>query len=352
MKKSLALIVILLACLSGYAQDKSVKEMQSTSEKQLAEDTSHKSGWKRGALLSLGIGQGSSSNWAAGAETFSFSLSGNVSLFSNFKHNRVNWKNSLDLAYALVNTTSQGTRKTDDKIDLYSKGTYDLSAKVSVGFVGNFRTQFSSGFDYNYLGKGLERRTSDFLAPGMLILAPGFDWHPSSYFSVFVSPLSARFILVTNDPKSYYYRDGIIPDSVATPATGPYESPLAILYGVDPARKVRAELGGFASANFSKDIAKNVAFKSRLDLYSNYLSNYRFAVSGPDQLTITKEKASPQKVDIFWTNQLVMKVNKFLNVSFGMDIIYDDDVRQFGTYNKSAATQFRSQLTVGFATRF
>jgi len=350
MRKFSLLIAIAFSFAAANGQDKTLKEIHTTAQKAIGEDTSHKAGWKRGALLSLGIGQGSSSNWAAGAETFSFSLAANVSMFSNYKHNKFNWKNNLDLAYALVNTTSQGTRKTDDKIDLYSKGTYDLSAKMSAGFVGNFRSQFSSGFDYNYLGKGLERRTSDFLAPGMLIVAPGFDWHPTSYFSIFFSPVSSRFILVPNDPKSYYFPNGEIPLSVVTPQQ--YETPLAVLYGVDPARKVRAEIGGFASINFAKEVAKNITYKSRLDLYSNYMSNYRFEVTGPDQLVISKEKATPQKVDIFWTNLLVMKVNKFLNVSFGMDLIYDDDVRQFGTYGNSAATQFRSQLTVGFATKF
>lgn len=349
MRKFALLIGVALGLTAAKAQDKTLQEIHTTAQKAIAEDTSHKDGWKRGALLSLGIGQGSSSNWAAGAETFSFSLAGTVSMFSNFKHHKINWKNNLDLAYALVNTTSQGTRKTDDKIDLYSKGTYDLTPKLSAGFVGNLRTQFSSGFDYNYLGKGLERRTSDFLAPAMIIIAPGLDWHPTDYFSIFFSPVSCRFILVTNDPKSYYYQNGVIPDSVVTPQQ--FETPLAVLYGVDPARKVRAEVGGFASVNFAREVAKNVSFKSRLDLYSNYLSNYRFAVTGPDQLAISKEKASPQKVDVFWTNLLVMKVNKFLNVSFGMDLIYDDDVRQFGTYGNSAATQFRSQLTVGFATK-
>jgi hypothetical protein len=349
MRKFSLLIAILFASFAAIAQDQTIKGLQATAEKKLDDDTTHKEGWKRGGFVSLGIGQGSSSNWAAGAETFSMSLSGTATLYSNYKHNKFNWKNSLDLGYALVNTTSQGTRKTDDKIDLYSKATHDVSKTWSIGAVGNFRTQFSSGFDYNYLGKDLERRTSDFMAPGFLVLAPGFDWHPSSYFSIFLSPVSARFVLVTNDPKSYYFENGVIPDSVAE--TPDFETPLSVLYGVDPARKVRSEVGAFASANFAKEIAKNVAFKSRLDLYSNYLGTYNFAVTGPDQLAITKVGATPQKVDVFWTNLLLMKVNKFLNVSFSMDIIYDDDVRQFGTNNNSAATQFRSQLTVGFSTK-
>ncbi len=328
------------------AQDKSLKEIKETSAKKFNDDTTHISGWRKGGLYSLGIGQGGSRNWAAGAEKFSFSIAANTGLFANYKAGRFSMRNTLDLGYSLVNTTSQGVRKTDDKIDLYTKSGYDLTKKTSVAIVANFRTQFASGYDYDYLGEGLQRRTSGFMAPGYLILAPGIDYHPSDFLSVFVSPVSGRFVFVTNDPKSYYYENGLIPG-------GPgYETPLAVLYGVDPARKVRAELGGFASVNFSKEIIKNVAYKSRLDLYSNYLSTTDFEVIGPDQLAITKQGSSPEKIDIFWTNLFVMKVNKYLNVSFAADIIYDDDVKQFGTNNNSAAMQFRSQLTVGLAGTF
>ena len=343
MRKFSLLMTIVLASIAAIAQDPSLA-------KKLPDDSTHKQGWRRGAFFSLGIGQGSSSNWAAGAQTFSLSIASAANMFSNYKKGKFNWKNSLDLAYAFVHTTDDGTRKTDDKIDLYSKATHDISSRWSLGVVGNFRTQFTAGFDYDYLEKELHRRTSDFMAPGILVLAPGFDWRPSEYFSIFLSPVSLRLIMVTNDPKSYYFPNGAIPDSLG--ADDEFETPLSVLYGVDPADKLRTEMGGYASINFSKDIAKNIALKSKLDLFSNYLNEYRFDVTGPDQLVVTKDSPSPEKVDIFWTNTLMMKVNEYLNVSFGWDVIYDDDVRQFGADDKSAATQFKSQLTVGFSRKF
>lgn len=345
MRKLFFLSGILCLGISMQAQDKYLKEAQSTAQKSFAEDTTHKQGWKKGAVYSLGIGQGGSSNWAAGAEKFSFSLAANISLFANYKWDKVNWRNSLDMGYAFVNTTSQGVRKTDDKFDFYSKYGYDLTKKISASFVGNLRTQFTAGYDYDYLGEGLKRRTSGWFAPAYLILAPGFDYHPTPSFSLFFSPISSRSVFVTNDPKSYYYPNGAIPG-------GGFETPLAVLYGVDPARKVRAEIGGFASMNFAKEVFKNVAYKTRLDLYSNYLKTYDFEVTGPDQLVVTKNGANPEKIDIFWTNLIAMKVNKFLSVNFSADIIYDDDVRQFGPNGTSAAMQFRSQLTIGLSGSF
>jgi hypothetical protein len=57
-------------------------------------------------------------------------------------------------------------------------------------------------------------------------------------------------------------------------------------------------------------------------------------------------------VDVYWTNAIVMKVNKFLNVTYNFDLIYDDDVRQFGPNKTSAGTQIRSLLGVGFSAKF
>jgi hypothetical protein len=89
-----------------------------------------------------------------------------------------------------------------------------------------------------------------------------------------------------------------------------------------------------------------------MDLYSNYLSTERFTATGPGQLNIEKNESKPQNVDVFWTNLIVMKVNKFLNVTYNFDLIYDDDVRQFGDKKSSAAAQLRSLLAVGFSLTF
>ena len=63
-------------------------------------------------------------------------------------------------------------------------------------------------------------------------------------------------------------------------------------------------------------------------------------------------KAKPQNVDVYWTNAVVMKVNKWLSVTYNLDMIYDDDVRQFGDDGNSAGLQVRSLLGVGLTTRF
>jgi len=338
MKKICWLLCLLNITVVLFAQDPVIKGIQQEAQKQLPKDTAHKNGWKTGGLISLNIGQGGSRNWAAGAEKFSFSTAAFVNLYANNIHGKWSWNNNLDLAYALVNTTSQGVRKNDDKIDLLSRVGYALAPKLDLSGILTFRTQFANGYEYNYLNKGLQHRISGLLAPAYLTIAPGITWKPTSYFSVFVSPISGRWVIVSNDPYSYLYPGGIAP-------TGEIETPLASKYGVDPTRKVKIEMGAFLSANFNKEVVKNVVYISKLELYSNYLKTKRIGETGDGE-------ARPGNVDVYWTNAFAMKVNKWLNVNYNFDLIYDDDVRQFGPAKNAPGIQLRSLLAVGFAAKF
>lgn len=279
--------------------------------------------WTRGGLVSINVAQGGSQNWAAGAEKFSLSINSYVNLFANKKWGKNSWDNNLDLYYGLVNTSSQGVRKNDDRIDLTSRYSHQISSKFGYAALFNFRSQFADGFDYSNGGK---RRMSGWFAPAYIMLAPGFEWKPNTHFNLFVSPAAMRSVIVTNRPYSYQYQGGIKPD-------GTQETPLASNYGVDPIRKVDFQLGGLISANYTNEIFKNVSYKGRLDLYSNYL------------------QTSPLNLDVFWTNAFVMKVNKWMNVTYNFDLIYDDDIKQFGPNKNAARTQTRSMLGIGIATR-
>lgn len=299
MKFILTATLVFISIL-GMCQDESVKQLQKAAAKSVKDDTTHKSGWKKGATLNLGIAQGATSNWAAGGERSSLAINTYVNLFSNYKHDKIRWSNNLDLFYAVMNNSSQGKRKNDDRIDLFSKYTYQMKPKLGFGMVGNFRTQFTDGYDYS---KTPFARTSTFMSPAYVTLAPGFDWSPTSYFSIFFSPISARFVYVGRPS-------------------------LVGFYGVEQGKKLKMEAGAYLSANFKKEILKNVVYQSRLDLYSNYLNN-------------------PKNIDVFWTNVFTMKVNKLLGVTYNFDLIYDDDVRIFGPNGNAPRTQIKSLLSVG-----
>lgn len=303
--------------------------------------------WQKGVSLAVHVGQGGSRNWAAGAEKFSLWTAGSLTAYANKRSKVCYWDNSLQLNYGFVNTNSLGFRKTDDKIDFTTKPGINLfSQKLGLALLVNFRSQFYDGYNYNYLNQGLKRKISSFMAPGYLHVAPGFDWKPSSSFSVLVTPISGKFTIVTNKPYSYSFQGGVVPDQYQAEGIGEFERPLAINYGVDPGKEVRFETGAFLSANFNKEILKNVFWRSKLDLFAGY--SYREEFFGPNFASrVTVEEFHPERVDVYFTNSIQMKVNKFLNVKYDFDIIYDDDVRMFGPTGNVAATQFRSMLGVG-----
>ncbi|HYM94716.1 MAG TPA: DUF3078 domain-containing protein, partial [Chitinophagaceae bacterium] len=261
------LTVTLLANQMLFAQDQTVKQLQADATKSIKkkpEDTISKI-WKTGGLFNLNLNQGALSNWAAGGDKSSLSITSLLNLFAYYKKDKHQWDNTLNLAYGFVNTTSLGSRKADDRIDLLSKYGYQLRKKWYLGGLFNFRSQFTPGYAYPY-GKP-KILTSDFLAPAYILLSPGFTYQPCEFFSLFVSPVTARWVIVNNDSLS---------------AVG--------AYGVDPGKKSKLEVGAFASAIYKAIISKSASFQGRLDLFSNY-------------------QHDPQNIDIYCTNMLLVKVS-------------------------------------------
>lgn len=319
MRKVLLALGLGAFSIGAFAQpDKSMADMAMSKK-----ENKSKSVWTKGGLIALNVAQGSSANWAAGAEKFSLSLNGYLNLFANKKWGNNNWDNNLDMSYGILNTTSQGLRKNDDRLNLRSKYSHLIKKNLNFATLLDFRSQFADGYDYSVTPK---RRISGWFAPAYVTLAPGFEWKPNSYFSLFASPAAARWVLFTNKPYSYQFQGGIKPD-------GTREAPLSLAYGVDPVREVDFQFGSFVSAAFQKEVFKNVSFKSRLDLYSNYL------------------QTSPLNIDVYWTNAIVMKVNNWLNVTYNIDVLYDDDIKQFGPNKNAPRTQYRSLLGIGIATK-
>jgi hypothetical protein len=307
--KRLAVLPLLILLLQANAQDTEVKKLQAESAKAIKkdpQDTVTKI-WKTGGLFSLNISQGSLSNWAAGGDDFSLSLNSIFNGYAFYKKDRHSWDNTLDLNFGYIRTTTLGNRKNDDRIDLLSKYGYALSKKINLTTLFNFRSQFAHGYTYK---DNKPVFSSAFLSPGYILLSEGLDFKPDTHFSVFVSPVTARWVIVKNDSIS---------------AKG--------LYGVAPGEHSVMEFGAFLSANYFNEFSKNLSFKSRLDLFSNYRHN-------------------PEKIDVFFSNVFAVKLSKVLAFTWNVDLIYDDDVRLFGSDGKSPAVQFKSLVGVGLALRF
>ncbi len=332
MKGTLCLLILSFTSITIFAQDATIKELKSATTKpiKISDTAVDKNGWIKGGLFSLNLTQVGNSNWiAAGGDKFTLSVASSFNAFATKKWGRKTWENTLDVNYALLKTTSLGLRKVNDRLDFVTKFSFQPKKweKVSISSLAQLRSQLTSGYDYDYMGSTINRRNSGFFAPAYITAAPlGLDWKPNEWLSVFASPIVARWTIVTNRPYSYAAQGGVF--------NGKPETPLAALYGVDPAKQNRGEFGAFITATLKKDIMKNVNYYSKIDLYSNYLKN-------------------PQNVDLFWTNQIKMKVNNWIQVSYTLDALYDDDVKQEQTNPaiapKSVGLQLLSTLGVGFA---
>ena len=135
-------LLILLSSIFYYspAQDPSVKDLKNEASKTVKKnpDDTTKKTWKLGGLFNLNVNQGTLSNWSAGGDKFSFSLNSYLNVFALYKKNKSSWDNNLDLAYGIVNTTSLGSRKASDRIDLLSKYGYSIAPKWSASGLSTF----------------------------------------------------------------------------------------------------------------------------------------------------------------------------------------------------------------------
>jgi len=307
---SLALLLTIITALPKVmAQDAVIRRLQTESlrpVKKYVPDSLIKK-WKSGGNYTLTIGQGTLSNWAAGGDQFSFTINTILQLYSYYRKDRNSWDNTLDIFFGYINTTSLGSRKNDDRFDLISKYGYSLNKKVNLATLFNLRSQFIRGYTYP---NNVKTFASTFMSPGYIIFSQDLDFKPKKNLSVFFSPLTARWVIVTDPELS---RRGE--------------------YGVKPGTKSINQLGAFGTLTFEKNFTKYVLYKTRVDLFSNY-------------------KTNPQNIDLFVTNVLNAKIGKNLALNWNLDLVYDDDVRLFGAAKKSPGLQLKSIVGIGLQVKF
>lgn len=312
MKKICTSIIAVLIVINLFAQDKTVQGLKDEANKTIAKDpkdTIPKT-WKVGGLFNLSFNQVQLSNWSAGGDNSSIALSTFLNAHAFYLKGKHSWDNTLDVAYGFIHTTSLGTRKSDDRFDLLSKYGYDIGKKWYISGLFDFRSQFSKGYAYPAnLPKTL---TSDLLAPAYILLSPGLNYKPNNEFSFFISPATARWVIVNND-------------SLAAVAA----------YGVDSSKKSRFEFGAFASISYNKKISPSAVYSGRLDLFSNYLHN-------------------PQNISLYWTNVLAVKITKLLSMSLTVNMIYDNDIKTVKSDGTAGGPkpQIQEIFGVGIAYKF
>lgn len=311
MKKNILVLLAIMISLIGYAQDGTVIILKKEALKAIVKDANDTTIgiWEKGGMFSLNVNQGSLSNWSAGGDKFSLSLNAFLNTYAFYKKDKYSWDNNIDLAYGILKTTSLGNRKSSDRIDLTSKYGYSVSKVWVVALLGNVRSQFAKGYAYNKTAAGFDSAslTSKTFMPAYVLLSLGLDYKPTSNFSLFISPLTARWVIAG-------------------------DTAIGQLYGIPMGKQSKKEFGAFVSLNYMKKIAENINYKGKLDLFSNYRSN-------------------PQNINIFFSSVLTAKLSKYINFSLNLDIIYDDNTKNIDPA-KGPAAQILQLMGIGFAYKF
>ena len=266
--------------------------------------------WRNGGLFNFNFNQANFYQWAGGNNN-SLALNGLVSVFAKYKKGSWTFDNTGDFALGGIRQGEGGElRKTDDRIDVNSKLGYDIGNKLFFTLLGGFRTQFTEGFVFN---KDESRtRISNFLAPAYALGSIGIDYKPNADFTLFLSPITSRTLIVMDDQLSQ-----------------------AGAFGVKPGETILSEFGAYLTTKYKKNLMENVLLSLRLDLFSNYLDK-------------------PKNVDVNLELLFAFKINKFLQASISSTLLYDDNTQvpvkmDNGDYRQGQGVQFKNVIGIGFA---
>jgi hypothetical protein len=299
MKKIILPLFSFLFCVQfAHGQLKNVDAMQKSLE------TTNKDtiAWTHGGVFDLGANEGFLHNWSAGGELASLTVNGLFSGYLNRLHNYDIWSNNLDLAYGLAYaySTSFIPHKTDDRIDFTSKYGIRVTDSTNFYFTGlfNFKSQFTKGYNYT-LPHFDSASTSKFMSPAYITTAIGMEYRRGSDISLFLSPLAARLVLADK-----YYTD--MSDQGA--------------FGVPYNKTSVFQLGAYFSGRYVININKKAVFKTRLDLYSNYL-----AKDTKDSTGAVIKKDNPGNIQVLFDNLFSYKLSSHFNMTVGLTLIYDNN---------------------------
>ena len=277
MKKILLLATLFLTVTTLFAQENE-KELLKKNEEAAARLKEKKAnGWVKKGTFTFLANQATFNNWLAGGQS---NLSGNVGLNYdfNYKKDSWNWDNKIIAGYGLTKIKGQEMQKSDDRFQFNSL----LGKKTSVtsnwyySAFFNFKTQFDSGFE-----SGI--KTSHFFSPAYFQFGPGMLWKKSDNLKVNFAPATSKLILVH-----------------------PHFTDFGSSFGVEQGKSTRFEFGAAINGYYKFNIMENVSVENILNLYSNYLDK-------------------PQNVDLDYTLNINMKINKYLSSNFAFQTIYDDN---------------------------
>jgi len=252
--------------------------------------------WKTEGKATFLFNQSTFSNWISGGEN---AVAGNLNFNYIFNYKKANWtwNNTINVDYGINDTKSKGTRKTEDRLEWKTLVGFKKDKNWYYSFFLNFKTQFTNGYDYKNDPKG-HTPISKYFAPAYINFGPGILYEKTADFKINLAPATSKLTIVT---------DQILSNQGA--------------FGVKPGKKVKEDLGFFASVYYKRKVLENIDMINIFNIYSNYLENI-------------------ENVDFDYQLKFVMKVNKYMSTNLNFQAIYNDDAL--------SRLQFKEIFGIGF----
>mgnify|MGYP000886656813 FL=1 len=299
--KRLLFSTLLLSSVAVFAQEDQTNDGVAQDPTAAPTEEAPAPRWTKGGNASLMFSQAAFNHDWTGGGTNNVAASLAMSYAFNYKKDKWAWDNNVFVDYGITKLEGDDySRKTTDRFEVNSVLGYQLNnPQWYYSFFLNFKTQMTDGYKYESTGRTL---INQMLSPGYLQFGPGMLWKKSDNLKVNLAPATSKITTA----KSRWTE------------TGPF-------YGVEQGKNIRYELGFYLNGYAKFTVMDNVSFENILSLYSNYLDK-------------------PQNVDLDYTANIVMTINKYLSANFTFQAIYDDDAAK--------AFQIREVLGLGVNYKF
>ncbi|MGC6414118.1 MAG: DUF3078 domain-containing protein [Bacteroidia bacterium] len=278
----------------------------------------YQKGWQFYGNSSINTSQSSFSNWQGGGlSSISIYTSLNLNLF--YIGDKTKWESILGIGYGLMLQGNDNEWfKSDDRFDFNTK----VGIRASDKWYYTSSLRFMSQFQPGYYDVGDSLPISDFLSPGYITGALGFDFNPSSKLSVILGPITSKNTIVLDQNLANMGAYGVEP--------GEYDY-IEQRY-LTQGKNLRTETGGSINISYiNPRVVKNVGINTRLFLFSNYLRN-------------------PENIDVNFESNIRFQINEFITTSIFIHLIYDDDIQialdDLGL-RRGPRLQFKEVLGVG-----
>ena len=232
--------------------------------------------WQKKGKLNLVFNQSYFNDKWLGGETSNIATNINLDYKFNYKKGNWTWDNHLIASYGLTKIKGEGISKSDDRLEFNSILGKKMGKDWYYSTLLNFKTQ---------MGRGEKEGTyiSHFMSPSYLQIGLGMLYKKGNTFKLNFSPLTGKITVVD---KQF---------TLSAPS-----------FGVEIGESALYNIGASIRLYSKNEPFQNISFENILNLYSNYQEN-------------------PQNIDIDYTLNVVLKINKYLSTNISFRTIYDDN---------------------------